>query len=302
MLIDLLFSPDNVILCLIYIIACWGSFMAVMSGAIPGGNAGIAAIGAYFSGICTAKLGLPFGVGILVAVVASSIVGLIFTLPGARVGRFSFLYCTLAMQVIIQVIFKNVEYTGSTEGFLGIPHYTNTTLVWISAVVIGLFVWLLERSRFGKACRAAGSDPIAARAQGIPVVHMRMAAFAVSGAIAGYSGVLHIHWIMYTNPLIWHLVVSLWWCIAVFMGGSATVWGPLLGGFLVYYVPTFFRTIHATMMWGDVLSAAIFFVIIRGVPQGLISREFTQRISAAIVRGLRVIVPAPARASTRGGS
>ena len=51
-----------------------------------------------------------------------------------------------------------------------------------------LVAWTLARTRVGLMVRAAGEDPESARAVGVPVARVRVAALAFGGALAGLAG------------------------------------------------------------------------------------------------------------------
>jgi simple sugar transport system permease protein len=62
-------------------------------------------------------------------------------------------------------------------------------LFMLAAVPIVLFTWwLLFRTRWGRAARAAGERPEAARAAGWSVVRLRLQAMAIAGVLAGLAG------------------------------------------------------------------------------------------------------------------
>jgi general nucleoside transport system permease protein len=73
--------------------------------------------------------------------------------------------------------------------FVGPALFQQTGLVYAAFVIVGLTWWLVTRTPFGLAVRAAGENPRAADQAGIPVERIRMLAVLYAGACAGLAGV-----------------------------------------------------------------------------------------------------------------
>jgi ABC-type uncharacterized transport system permease subunit len=80
-----------------------------------------------------------------------------------------------------------IPVLGSIPG-VGSVIFDQSPLVFISVGLILGSWWLLSRSRFGLAVRAAGDRPSAADAAGINVDQVRWIAILISGAMAGFGG------------------------------------------------------------------------------------------------------------------
>ncbi|HVY39169.1 MAG TPA: ABC transporter permease [Polyangia bacterium] len=73
--------------------------------------------------------------------------------------------------------------------FLGPALFKQTGLVYAAFLIVGLTWWLVARTPFGLAVRAAGENPRAADQAGIPVQRVRTLAVLYAGACAGLAGV-----------------------------------------------------------------------------------------------------------------
>jgi ribose transport system permease protein len=80
---------------------------------------------------------------------------------------------------------RSFRFLGSGD-FVGIP-----TPVACLAVVALLVHFCLARTRFGRHCIAIGSNREAARLSGVPVDRTRVGVYLLSGALAGFAGVVH---------------------------------------------------------------------------------------------------------------
>jgi len=84
---------------------------------------------------------------------------------------------------------------------------------------------------------AIREDETAARALGIDTVRYKLLAFALSGFAAGLAGALYAHSsaarIVAPGPVL-GLLVSFQPIIWTIFGGTATIWGPVVGVFVLY--------------------------------------------------------------------
>jgi ribose transport system permease protein len=72
-----------------------------------------------------------------------------------------------------------------TEVFLGIP-----MPVWISGALVGIFVVLSRKTRFGRYVYAVGGNERAAHLSGLPVARIKVAVYTLCGLLAGAAGLI----------------------------------------------------------------------------------------------------------------
>jgi rhamnose transport system permease protein len=120
-----------------------------------------------------------------------------------------------------------------TARLLGLPY-----LAILAVVVLVIAGWYLRNLRSGRELYAIGSDPAAANLYGLPVTRRVLAAFVVSGALAGLAGVLYLARYGtvdsqagsgYELDAVAAAVIG---GVAIF-GGSGTVWGAAIGAVLL---------------------------------------------------------------------
>ncbi|MGJ4949794.1 ABC transporter permease [Bradyrhizobium sp. HKCCYLS20291] len=80
---------------------------------------------------------------------------------------------------------KAMRYLATGNAVPGLP---NAVLAW--AIIGGAAIWLLSRTTFGRAIYAIGNRERAAYLSGIDTRRVTMLAFALSGALAAFGGVL----------------------------------------------------------------------------------------------------------------
>lgn len=136
---------------------------------------------------------------------------------------------------------------GVAEGDTAIPIAAfasdEHTIVWIAAAAFGagvLFVAALLRSRAGIALRVAGGGERDAAALGFDAPRLRLAAFAVAGAIAGAAGVLAAQFAGRASPAVFSLQASLFVPATVLIGGIGSVAGPAAAAYVTAAAALFF--------------------------------------------------------------
>ena len=86
-----------------------------------------------------------------------------------------------------------------------------------------------DRSRYGRALRQAGTDPLLAELQGVRVVRVRLVAAAAAGALAGLGGGLYAHLLTYVEPGNFNIMLGVHSLAYGLIGGLGTAFGPVLG-------------------------------------------------------------------------
>jgi len=178
--------------------------------------------------------------GGLVAALAAALIGL--PLLSKLHGDY-FALGTLGFGEIVKVIFVNGgDFTGGAFGIVAPassfdtlrPHY------WVALglmVATALAIRALMRSRYGLALIAVRDDEMAASANGIDTLRIKVAAFAGSAFIAGVAGSLYTFYIFHVGP---DSVFDLDWMLLPLMmtvvGGTGTLLGPILGALVMYAV------------------------------------------------------------------
>ncbi len=127
------------------------------------------------------------------ALVAGAFVGLINGLLITR-AHINSLIATLGMMAILRgsamVSTGAVSLQGTVDSFVdvGTGHWGPLPIpVVIAAVLLGLFLYVLHYTTFGRYIYAIGGNPQAARLSGLPVEGTRIAVFVLAGALAALS-------------------------------------------------------------------------------------------------------------------
>jgi len=185
-----------------------------------------------------------FWVAIPLALAVAASFGIALGLPVLRMRGDYLAIVTLGFGEVIQVISRNldrpVNITGGAPGiapirgpaFLGFNLATPTGLYYIGfvfMVLTALAMVRLERSRVGRAWAAMREDDIAARAMGVPLVRMKLLAFATGASFSGAMGMLFAVKQQFINPDTFGFMESIGILSMIILGGLGSIRGVVVG-------------------------------------------------------------------------
>ena len=163
------------------------------------GHASFMAIGAYTSGILTAKLDYPFAVGIIGAALMAAIAGVLIGTPTLRLKGDYLAIATLGFGEIVRIVGLNWDYAGGAMGLNDIPPYTNWTwlyfLVVLTIVVISNFI----NSYNGRAVISIKEDELASESMGVNTSYYKVLVFSIGALFAGVAGALYANFFYFIN-------------------------------------------------------------------------------------------------------
>lgn len=240
------------------------------SGLLDLGYVAFFAVGAYLWGIfSTEQIGqifigatpvdpAAFYLFMVLGLIVGALFGILLGLPVLRLRGDYLAIVTLGLGEVIRVLATNLDrpinITNGSQGIKSIarpplPDFLHTLLPGLSdpqlyqlfiyllvLLVLGLTVLTVSRlkhSRVGRAWEAIREDETAAIAMGVPLVRMKLMAFAVGASFAGVMGVLFAAKQQFINPPTFDLIRSIGILAMVILGGMGSIPGVILGGVLV---------------------------------------------------------------------
>ncbi len=217
-----------------------------------------------------------------------------------------FIMVTLAFAQMAYYVIHDTPLGGGTDGIylnvkpvlavgnhvlvdLGNPAVFYAFTLATLAFVFG-FLALLLRSRFGRALAGIKANEQRMRATGFSTYPYKLAAFVISGGLAGLGGFLFAVKDGYVNPelLGWHLSGAV--LIMIILGGLGHLRGALVGAFAFALLQEFFKS---EAIWGAFAkhwSLGLGLTIIASVallPRGLVGvpAQWRSRLAGRAVRG-----------------
>lgn len=248
------------------------------AGQISLGHAAFFALGAYLSGILTARYGFAPWPTIALAMILTAIVAGIIGLPTMRLSGNYLVMATLGFNIIVNIIINQWDnVTGGPSGFSGIPplslgSYVLDTdlrayyLIWGSALGATILALNLVDSRVGRALRALHASEVAAASLGVDTDRYKVKIFIFSACLASIAGSLYAHYLSFISPKTFNIFFSVELVTMVMVGGLASVWGGLLGAAFLTPLP---HLLHFFAEYKDVCYGLILVLLLMFRPEGL---------------------------------
>ncbi len=238
-----------VLFCINAILALTLNFIMGYAGIFSLAHAIFFGVGAY----ATAYIAMHASDSLLLCMAASAAISAVLSmalaLPALRVRGEYFVAASLGLQVIGVTIFSEWKsITGGLGGMIGIPRpklwgYTfndDTAFLILALVVLGIVVGitaLLVRGSFGRSLMAIRDSESAAQTYGKHVNAVKTLSVAVAAGLAGIAGSLYAFYISFINVESFVLETSILLMAMVIIGGTGTLFGPIVGAALLMSLP-----------------------------------------------------------------
>jgi branched-chain amino acid transport system permease protein len=267
---------------LIYAIAALGlNLLLGYSGLISLGTAGFMGLAAYISAYLTVDLGWPFLASMAVAVIIPTIIGILVGLVSLKIEGMYLAIATLAVSEVIRKTFEEFDFF--TNGFSGkaakFPAFFNISLdrattyylIVIVMVLVMILMYNMVNGQLGRALNAMRGSEAASQAMGVNLLKYRLIAFAFATAFAALSGVLYVHFVRYSYPSIWSLKLSLDFLAMIIIGGLRSIYGTVLGAFIIFAVPDLFlKQIPYFNQLSYMFNGILIILVIMFYPNGIV--------------------------------
>lgn len=211
------------------------------TGLMSFGHAAFFGISTYTVIALSVHLGISGWWGMLAGIALSALSAGVVGLFCIRVSGIPFLMLTMAFsQLLFSLALKWRSVTGGTDGLTGFVRPTlfglslNDAVARYVVVAVGFllmlgFLCLLVRSPLGSIFIGIRDNEQRMRAVGYPVQRFKFLAFTIAGTLAGVGGALYAFFNAFVSTDILHWALSGDAIIMVVLGGSATVFGPVVG-------------------------------------------------------------------------
>lgn len=236
---------------LYYAIAAMGlNLLTGYSGQVSIGHGAFFGVGAYGTAILMTDHEWSFFATLPVVAVITFVLGALVGFPALRLSGFYLALVTLGLATLFpDIVTRFVKGTGGTslvqprnrpvapewaESFAGDADQWWYYIVFAITIVMFVLAWNLVRGRFGRALLAVRDHEAAATTVGIDPARVKVSAFAISALYAGIAGSCSVLITGLANAgRVEVFQQSIYFLVAVVIGGTATVVGPIIGAFLV---------------------------------------------------------------------
>jgi branched-chain amino acid transport system permease protein len=279
----------NLIVCALNVMLAIGlDFILGYAGQLNLGHSAFYGIGAYASTLLIMKLGVPFWIAFLLAMVLAGIAGIALSIFAVRLRGHYLAIASLGFAVIVhQVLINWISLTQGPLGIYGIKppppisvpgiglvSFADTAnMFYLVAGFALLFYLLLDqlvRSPVGETLTAIREDEVSAASFGINCTAWKVFAFGLGSAIAGAAGAFYASFVGTLVPDAFSITESFTMLAMVIVGGMGTLIGPACGAMLLTVLPELLRGVGdlRLVLYGAALTLVVMFVP-GGIAQGV---------------------------------
>ncbi|NUR09541.1 MAG: branched-chain amino acid ABC transporter ATP-binding protein/permease [Nocardioidaceae bacterium] len=276
------YYQNIIILSLVFAVAASGlSIITGLAGYVSLGQGAFIGLGGYTVGIlATHHPDTSVWLWVPLAGVVAALVALVLGFVALRARGPSFVIITVAFLFLVQVIAINWRsLTGGTEGLtLPLPTWSADIMNWpfyyaLTAILALqlLLAWWVRRIKLGTGLVAIREDETKAATVGINLPVEKMIAFVASSVFVGMAGGVYGYYLTFIDPRgMLNILLSVQTMLALLVGGKATLWGPVLGAFLVEPLNEYANNNLGGGNTRLVLFGGLLILIVLFLPQGVL--------------------------------
>jgi branched-chain amino acid transport system permease protein len=243
-------------------------------------------IGGVLGSLFIMRMGMPAAVGFVLALAGGAVLGIVTEIVAVRpvlksLDQHLYVLSTLALALMVQQ-FTAIEWGTDARPFprlFDIPRDGLDQQFWLpmlacAAVIAGLEL-LYRNTLVGRAFLAIAEDNYAARALGLPERRLRMASYALAGAIgalAGFAGGEMLLAFFANAPML-----TFYGFVPVALGGMGNNRGAVVAGILL----GLFQQASNFLVGGIFASVAVFtvfIIVLLARPEGLAGASLQRRV------------------------
>jgi ABC-type branched-subunit amino acid transport system ATPase component/ABC-type branched-subunit amino acid transport system permease subunit len=278
---DDLYYQNMFILAMVFAIGAVGlNIITGYAGYISLGQGAFIGLGAYTLGICARDIGGSVWVWVPVAGLLAAAVAAVLGVVAMRARGHAFVILTIAFLFLVQLLATNWDSLTNGTGGVTVPLPTWSveyqywpfyySLMGLLAVSM-LLSWWIRRNKFGMGLIAIREDEDKAATVGVSTPTYKILAFVASAVFVGMAGAVYGYYIGFIDPLgMFNILLSVQIILSLLLGGRATLWGPVLGAFIIEWLN---ETSNNEFSGGNarlLIFGGLLVLIVMFLPQGII--------------------------------
>jgi branched-chain amino acid transport system permease protein len=241
-------------------------YVVLAVGQLSLGQAAFMGLGAYSSALMTLHLHLPFALVLPLSCVIPVLFALIIGGPTLRLTGVYLAIATIGLGEVLRAVYLNIDLLGGPMGLNGIPESADTWMIYALLAVVIVLLWVVGKSRVGRAMEAMREDETAAQVMGVNLWRYRLGALVASAALAGLAGCLNAHVSDFIGPNEYGFEPAVTILSYALLGGIGTPLAPVLGAWVLTLLPELLRGISDIRL---VLNGLIIVIAVLFLPSGL---------------------------------
>jgi ABC-type branched-subunit amino acid transport system ATPase component/ABC-type branched-subunit amino acid transport system permease subunit len=241
---DDLYYQNMIMLSMVFAIGAVGlNVITGYAGYVSLGQGAFLALGAYTAGILSTDVGGNPFVWLPVAGLLGALVAAALGVVAMRARGTAFVILTIAFLFLLQVIATNWDSLTNGTGGISLPlptwsvDYQNWPFYYSFMALLAvslLLSWWIRRSKFGMGLIAIREDEDKAATVGVNTPVYKIFGFVASAVFVSMAGAVYGYYIGFIDPAgMFNILLSVQIILSLLLGGRATLWGPVLGAFIV---------------------------------------------------------------------
>lgn len=251
-------------------------------------------LGSYLAFYGMALFMLPCWAALLIAIVLTALFGIglerIAYRPLRDSPRISIMISAIGASFLIEnlavLIFGGRPKGVSVPDALGrVISFGPVSVVAVSLLIpvftfalLGILIWIVNRTKTGMAMRAVSTDIEAARLMAVDVNRIVSITFGIGSLLAAFGGILWSFKYPQLNPLM-GVVPGTKCFIAAVIGGIGSIGGAVLGGFLLGFIEIMTVAFLPTLSgYRDAFAFVLLIVVLLVKPTGLLGKRQAEKV------------------------
>ena len=248
-------------------------------------------IGAYAGIIAVGQMNLPPLAAVLLSILICALLGVLIEplayKPLRQAPPLSVLITAIGVSYFLQnlalILFGSQQKAYPTLAVMS--HYTiggvtvdgiSILTLLVTAVIMVVLTFFINKTRLGKAMRAVSEDKAAASLMGISVNGTITLTFAIGSALAAVASIFYGMSYVYIKPTTGAMPGIKAFTAAVF-GGIGSVPGAMLGGILLGVIEQLSKT-YISALWSDAIVFGVLVLVLVVKPTGLLGKTMNEKV------------------------
>jgi ABC-type branched-subunit amino acid transport system ATPase component/ABC-type branched-subunit amino acid transport system permease subunit len=241
---DDLYYQNMIMLSMVFAIGAVGlNIITGYAGYVSLGQGAFLGLGAYTAGILTTDVGGNPFVWVPAAGLLAGGLAALLGVVAMRARGTAFVILTIAFLFLVQITATNWDSLTNGTGGITLPlptwsiDYQNWPFYYSFFALLAaslLLCWWIRRNKFGMGLIAIREDEDKAATVGVNTPVYKILAFVASAVFVGMAGAVYGYYIAFIDPAgMFNILLSVQIILSLLLGGRATLWGPVLGAFIV---------------------------------------------------------------------
>lgn len=277
----------DVLISIVYfaVLSCGWNIMCGYVGELSLGHVAFLGLGQYSCVLLYTRLGLTPWVGMFLGSAVAMLLAFLIGVLALRLKGPFFTLSTIALATVLQIFV--VKLDGLTNGAAGVtipyepsifnmifegykPIYFLFILLLIAVVLVTIYI---NHSKLGSNLIAIRENDTAAASLGVNVFRNKVIALLISAFFTSIAGCIYAQYVLFIDPVgSFTTTISEKTAILTLIGGSGTVFGPVVGSIIMTPLEIWLRTTLGSTYQGAylIIYGVILIFVILVIPKGIV--------------------------------